>query len=63
MDLEEIAKKFLIVGRISGLTFLIRKDIELALSNLEFDKLEEVTEVLKGALQRIKKIEKLTKQL
>jgi len=63
MNLEETAKKALIAGRIIGLAFLARKDIELALDNLEFEKLEEVARGVKEALQEIQKIEKLARQL
>jgi hypothetical protein len=63
MDIEEIVKKSLIAGRISGLAFSARKYIELALDNLEFEKLEEVAEILKEVQQKVKEIEKLARKL
>jgi hypothetical protein len=46
MNLEEITKKSLVEGKISGLAFTARKKLELALRNLEFEKTEEAVEIL-----------------
>jgi hypothetical protein len=59
MNLEEIIKKSLVEGKISGLAFIARKKLELALRNLEFEKTEEAVEILKEILDPIEEIKRL----
>lgn len=62
MDLQEIAQKALISGRISGKTFVIETYLKYALEVLSWDNLD-TQGYIEDALKEIKEIRKLTKKL